>query len=119
MGSILQGQNSLDTPKRIPFFFFLLSGLKQLFYLAHSSVGQEFGQDLPRCLPDAGGLKGPISKMASSRRCQHAFLFHFGLHFGITYKHFQNSGIFKTQDIPGGPVAKTPHSQPRGLEFHP
>ena len=93
VGSILQGQNSLDTPKRIPFFFFLLSGLKQLFYLAHSSVGQEFGQDLPRCLPDAWGLKGPISKMASSRRCQHAFLFHFGLHFGRTYKHFQNSGI--------------------------
>ena len=58
-----------------------------------SIVGQEFGQDLPRCLPDAWGLKGPISKMASSRRCQHAFLFHFGLHFGRTYKHFQNSGI--------------------------
>ena len=91
VGSI-PGQNYLDTPKCIPFFFFL-SGLKQLFYLAASSVGQEFGQDLPRYLPDAWGLKGSISKMASSRRCQHAFLFHFGLHFGRTYKHFQNLDI--------------------------
>ena len=102
VGSILEGKKKknarrselLGHSKMHSFFlFFFLSSLKQLFYLAHSSAGQESGQDLPRCLLDIWGLKGPILKIASSRTCQHALLFHFGLHFGRTYKHFQNSGI--------------------------